>query len=344
MLARPIRFLAGFICITWGASLTLANEGGMTPRQMEIIQTAMIADGYVNEELHREFWSTIPDDLKRQIELLGGFETVFTPILTAALRFQRETWASIKASMEAGRVVKSPDYEAAKKQALDATPPGPARQQVLPAFQSAERMIASAAKGKPVQTPQGLAYLAPEVVDGTIAGMDAAFVRLKFLLDDGWPPPRKEYRYPASSVAVLSEQPFVPETREMTLPGGQRFRLQAISKRTGPNGYAAIGFGELEGRWIDPEGALMRMAGASVSNTGAETLSLHSELWRDRVTATAAGRADTGQGPWFISVRTLELPNAPGFMVYIFVSGDSLIDAVGRREELEKRSRILSGG
>ena len=59
-------FAAAVFCFAVAISINLfvpqnvANAGELVPRQTEIMRTTLAADGWLTEDMHREFWAQIP--------------------------------------------------------------------------------------------------------------------------------------------------------------------------------------------------------------------------------------------------------------------------------------------
>ena len=99
--------------------------------------------------------------------------------LIVAVKFQRETWASINASLKARRVVKTEEYESAKKEVLESQILLLERRKVKRGVAHAEGMIEAAAKNALVQSPKGAIFVTQEMVDQVLAGMDGSLSRFR---------------------------------------------------------------------------------------------------------------------------------------------------------------------
>ena len=86
------------------------------------MRTVLNAEGFITKELHAEFWRFVPEKIKNDEKIRLAFVRLIDSSIASGVRFQQETWASIKASLEARRVVKTSDYERAKQTALNAMP------------------------------------------------------------------------------------------------------------------------------------------------------------------------------------------------------------------------------
>ena len=160
---------------------TTAFDDGLTARQREIIQAVMSADGFITEEMHADFWASAPAQVREDEETRSAFVRLIDRSIASGVRFQRESWASMKSSLEAHRVVKTPGYEAAKKAALNSSPQPQFRQQALMAVKNAEKMIEAAAEGRTFHTSRGPMYITPELVDRVLAALGGSVTRFRRL-------------------------------------------------------------------------------------------------------------------------------------------------------------------
>ena len=134
--------------------------------------------------------------------------------LITGMKFQRETWASIDASLKAGRIVKTRDYEIAKKEILESQVLSAARTQVERGVADAEGMIKAAATNALFQSARGPLYVTQEMVDQVLAGLDASLSRFRQLMNPQWERKLEERRYPEAHVKILSDTLFSVERED----------------------------------------------------------------------------------------------------------------------------------
>ena len=187
------------------------------------------------------------------------------------MKFQRETWASIDASLKAARIVKTDGYESAKRAVLESQVLSAARTQVERSVADAEGVIKAAATNAPFQSPQGPLYVTQELVDQVLAGTDGSLSRFRQLMNPQWKPKVEEHHYPEANVKILSDTLFSVEKKRITLENGRTVQLVSLAKRIGEHDFVAISFIETGGRWADPAGSSIRTARSALSSTGCES-------------------------------------------------------------------------
>ena len=333
-----IRSILALIALLLGttafAQASTGRGDDLTPRQTEIIQTVLNVEGFITEALHKEFWITAPPEVRNDARARAQFVQFIDRAIAVGVQFQRESWASVKLSLEAGRVVKSPGYELARKNILSLPQ---SRQGVA----NAEAMIKAAATGQPFQTPRGPAYITPELVDQVLAGLDGSIARFRRLVSPDWKETVTERRYPDAHVAILSQAPFALERQEITAENGKTVAMVMLTKRLNETDFVSISFTDFGGAWSDPKGAAMRTAKATLAGSGATPSAVSAALWRNRLSASGDGTARTAEGPVYVSVRVVEMRELGGALSFLSVTEKSKIDAGLLREQLEQSTQLL---
>ena len=82
-----------------------ASTQDISPKVQMIIRQTVAADGFLTEQMHREFWREVnqlgtPSEAEQAKRLLNSH-------LLMAQEYQKEVWGSAKISYESGRVVKT---------------------------------------------------------------------------------------------------------------------------------------------------------------------------------------------------------------------------------------------
>ena len=188
----------------WTANAVEPYE--ITKRQREIAQTAISASGYINKELHDEFWSEfdIPSSIDfSDSKIQRDFSALIDRLMIVAIRFQYATWKSAQLSLEAGKVTYASDYEEAKQKVSESGISGVSR-----SISNAELVIRSAVEKTPLPTPNGLYYVTPEMVETVLNNLGVSLDRAKLLLSYEWNPQNKEYILGDAHLKVLSKYPF----------------------------------------------------------------------------------------------------------------------------------------
>lgn len=327
------------VCMT--ATTSTADQDDLSPRQQEIIQTVLSVEGFITRELHTEFWASVPLKIRNDIASREAFVRFIDRSIATGIRFQRESWASMKASLKAGRVVKSPGYTIAKKSSLSATSNPAYQQQAQKAVTNAENMIKAAAQGRPFQTPRGPMYITPELVNQVLAGLDGAVDRFRRLANPNWEEKVTEHRYPEAHVAILSASPFALEREEMTAENGRKVKLVSLSNRLNATDYVAVSFTGFGGAWADPEGAVIRTLKGTLRGTGGKPTAVISSSWRNRVSALGSSSVQTAEGWVYSSARVVEMRELGGALTFLAVTETSKIEADTLREGLERSTQLL---
>lgn len=315
----------------------------LTPRQREIMRIALSADGYITEQLHGEFWAPVSKEIREHDTSLVYLRQSAGVLVAAGQDFQREFWLSVKATLRAGRVVKTPNYEAAQKRARQASSLPGYREQKDIGAENGERLLAAAAQGKPFQTPQGQMYVTTELVSQVLSGLDGSAARFKILLNPTWTETVEEYRYPEAHVATLSPTPFSVERQKITIEGGRQVEQILLTRRLNDTDYALISYAVYGGQWADPHGATIRTVQASLRSIGEPVTRAASSSWRNRVSATGSAKANTSDGTLYASIRVVELRELGSVLILTTTSQRSLAETYLLLENLENSIQLLSG-
>lgn len=312
----------------------------VTSRQREILMTAINADGWLTEPMHREFWAAVPRRLLSDPKEVAAMTSALERGTLVAVRFQREAWESMKRSLAARKVVKTPEYEAAKAAMLASSPVPQYRQSAEAGARNAEAMIEAAATGKPMVSQKGTFYVTEEMVDRVLTGLDGSIHRFSRLMNPTWSSKVEERAFPDVHVRILWDGPFRKEAEEMKVEGGAPAKLTMLSHQLSEKEYVQIGFVRMRGRWTDPEGAAMRVVSSSLKSMGVNGVKPAASRWRGRVAADGGGTASTSDGAIHASIRVVEAADHGGFWQIMGISASSPIDAVGLRERLEQAVQI----
>jgi len=247
----------------------------------------------------------------------------------------------VKASLEAGRVVKTPGYAIAKKSVLNTSMVPQHKRQFQQAVANAEAMIEAAAEGKPFKTPRGTIYVTPEMVNQVLAGFDGSVARFRRLANPDWEETVSEHRYPKAHVAIVSQVPFAVERQELAVENGRKVKMTLLTNRLNETDFLGVTFSDYGGAWVDPEGAVIRTVKATLKGTGATPSVVSSSKWRDRLSALGNGQAQTSQGILYISTRAVEMRELGGALIFIAVTQTSKVEADMLRKGLERSTQLL---
>lgn len=325
-----------------------AKENALTPRQLEIIRIARAGDGYITEDLHREFWAGVPFD-PTVPEARKVLRDLSNAIISPAQKLGYETWVSARLSLRAGRVVRSEGLDASIEEILGASDAPGYRDGALKSITSVDSILVAAANGTPLQTAFGPRFINEDLIDATLAGIEGGTRRAEILFNPVWELPLEYYRYPKAKVAVLAPWAFSPEKSEFTAPNGVTGELLLLSRAISENQNVAIGFSDFskevdagKASWPDPDSTVRRNVEASLRNVGANPIGVtHSEGWRGYSSGVGSGwMADATDSGW-VSTRSVYLPEHKGFLFMIAFSGVSLADSQRLLDELETNAQIL---
>ena len=248
----------GFLIVLWWLASHAAQAQDLTARQHEILRTAIAADGWLTEPLHREFWSAVPAAMRSYPTTIATLVSYLDHSSAVALRFQRATWSSIKLTLAAKRIVKTPDYEMTKAEVLSASGVSQYRAGAERGVRNADVMLEAAATGRSMNGPNGPFYVTEEMVESVLAGLDGSLYRFRKLSNPTWSTQAQEYSFPKEHVRILWDGPFTRETQTTTLEGGKSVPITLLSFRISEHEHVAVGFMRFQGRWLDPQGAGIR--------------------------------------------------------------------------------------
>jgi hypothetical protein len=329
------------VCVVMISMTEVSVGNELSPRQSEIIRTVLGVEGFITKDLHEEFWSTLPSTVRKNTKERRDFLRSMDSLIAVGVLFQRESWASIKASLEARQVSKSPGYAEAKEKALyGVTNPG-FRKQAKKGVANAEAMIRAAASGKPFQTPNGPMFITDEMVDEVLAGLDGSIARFKRLANPKWRQTAALHRYPDAHVSIISETPFTSESKLLTAENGKEVEVTILTNRLNKTDLVFVTFSNLNATWAYPTKAVTRVARRALQNAGVSPSNVYSSEWRNNLSASGNGKGKTADGYIYVSTRVVEMRELGGFITFIAVTESSNVDADTLRLNLERSSQLL---
>lgn len=200
---RKLCLCAALLVMTVSASV-FADP---SPKALELMKQANVANGYMDKKLHDDFWAEIqksvaPDPTGEKLKEVQGSLKDYI-LKTSA--FPLEGWKSAKLSMEQKKVVRTPELVRQTK-LLKAQ--GGA--EFAPALESTERMLKAAATGKPMTANGRTVYINKETISQVLEGMDASLSRLTVLTTPDWlPGALVEQSIPKMKLSVLTHEKFI---------------------------------------------------------------------------------------------------------------------------------------
>jgi len=318
----------------------LAQELKLSERQNEIMQIVLSVEGYINEDLHSEFWLEVPYKIRTNPEFITSIKSVVEKGLGAGLVWQREIWESLRLTLKSRRIIKTPNFEKAKKNMLAASNLPTYQEGARNGILQADKMLKAAANSTPVYSTRGTFYVTEELVTQVLNGLEASLERMKILGNPVWGPKLKEYIYQDVHVKILSTEPFIKEENTIELENGQKLRVITRTNLIDDSRLKGVSFTKLNFRWADPNGAVIRTAKSTLEGVGASNPIVAGELWRGEKSAYGTSSINTGYEIVFFSVRVIELPGIPGILTFMTLA-PAKIEADLLREELEKATVLL---
>ncbi|WP_346892385.1 hypothetical protein [uncultured Roseibium sp.] len=340
------RFAWNFFLFVFMVSLPclpVQAREGLSPRQQEIWQTVIPVDGYLTEEMHSDFWAAMPKSMFKDNADRAAYLRFLKKALTSGLKYQREAWHSVKATMNAGRVVKTPGYEAAKAETLSAFDGTGSKQKAAAAVANGERMLAAVAKGLPIESPDGPAYITPELVDQVLAGMDGSLARAARLMNPVWEDKLVEHVFPDVHVKILWDGEFIKDIRHQTAADGGRIDVTTLLHQFSEDETISVVFLDHGRKLTDPEADTMKVARSALTGMGVDELTfLTGSKWRERHSAWGMGTGTVDGMPMAASARAVDLEEYNGVLLVIGMNfGSSPLEAQLLREGVEEKMLIL---
>lgn len=314
--------------------------GSLSTRQQEILVEVMNVEGYIDQELHSEFWSLMPCELLDD----PNFEDLMTELLNETVLpsqiYMRETYLSARASIAAGQVTYSPGFDAAVERIENATDNEGFNEGLSRRYQATIDFLEAAANGTPIQRFDGPFYVTDELVDQVLSGLDASSFRTSRLFAVEWDESVSEYRYPALHVAVLSPQPFAGGSGELRTLDGRTVRYETLGLTPSRATHLQIAYVDLGGAFSDPDGALVNVARSSLAAMGISSREPMIETWRGRTSAFSSGMFDVSGERGFVHVRVIEYRENDGALMLMALSQNSMGEAGLLLDDLERSIQL----
>jgi hypothetical protein len=314
----------------------------LNTRQSEIMRTVQSVEGYIDKGLYDEFWALMPAEMRDIPSNRQLLKELLSEVGDEREKFMTEAWLSAKASLNAKRIVRTERYILAQKAALNASANSGYQFKIRESLASGERLIAAAANGTPIDTPDGKTFITSDLIERVLSGIKASEFRIAKLVAPTWNDQLVEFRYPEVHASILAQSPFVIERTKIRISEGREVEMAMISRRHNKASHQMIGFSATGGIFLDPSKAVISIARAGISGAGATAI-MHvaSADWRGRTSATAMGSAKTSEGEFFVAIRVVAVPELKGTMQFIVVSDLSGAEAINLRGMLEESSNII---
>lgn len=338
------KLLAAILLVIAGISspaLSRTLPPSLSERQLEILRTVRSVDGYVNEELHREFWALMPEVVRDDPAVPELMDDLLAEVNDARQDFQKHTWLSARESLRAGKVVRTPEYVQASEAARTASANLGYRESLTSSIASAERLIVAAANGTPLDAAGGRTFITEDLIERVLSGISASEFRFSKLIEQPWDGSLTQFDYPEAHVSMLAVTPFTVERKHIRNPDARDLEVVMLSQLLGPSTYVSVNFTPIGGRYSDPIKSLVSNASAAVEGAGATGRRPVALQWRGLNSAIATGSAQTSEGEFFISVRVVEVPEISGIIQFAAVSQISAADAINERGKLEDSANII---
>ena len=316
------------------------NHQELSPRQQEIIRIVRSTEGYVTKDLHDEFWRLMPPEINTPSGY-KMFADMFKEVSEAREVFLRESWVSARASLRAGKVVRTPAYIEAQEKALAASENPGYQKSMLESIAGAERLLFAAATGTPVSTPDGKYYVTEDAAEKVLSGIEASEFRFGRLIKPLWDAQPREFRYPAAHVSVLSPEPFVMERESVHSAAGRTANMVYLSRALNKSSFLSISFSTTNGAFIDPNKSLISIANAALAGAGVTGRSPAALAWQGRNSATGVGVARTSEGDVYVAVRVVEIRELNAIVQFLVATDLSAAETINLRGQLEETTNII---
>lgn len=298
------------------------------------------SDGYIDQSLHDEFWDLMPsgfeDEIGREIaRMLTG------DVAQHRHNFIEESWLSARASLEAGRLVRSPGYLAAREAVLNASSNPGYQATIAESVENGDMLIEAAATGRPLQTRSGPMYVNLDLVEEVVASIEASEERVRRLIRPEWDEGLREYRYPDVHVAILAASGFVQDQETIQAENGMRMSSTMISQTLSSDVYRGVQFLAYPAPVPASNVSVLSIARSAIEGAGAVGARPIELDWRDMRSATARGVAETSEGDFHVAVRVVHLADHNGVLQFMVVSQISAADALMQLGDLEDATTIL---
>lgn len=324
-----------------GSAHAQSRAEPFTERQREILRTVRSVEGYIDEDLHKEFWGAFPDFVRDDPRLPSLMNDLLGEVGDARREFQKHTWLSVQESLAARRVVRTPGYLTSVKAMQGATANAGFQDGIEKSVLSAERLLAAAATGQPLEMPDGPTFITDDLVEQVLSGIDASEFRGRKLASPVWDGTSVRFDYPAAHVSVLAVTPYTLKRKVIATPETGDLEMVMLSQRRGEAAHVFINYNPTKGRYRDPLRSLTSNARAAIEGSGATGRPPVFSKWRGMDSATAAGGAQTSEGDVFVAVRVVEVPAINGVLQFIAASELSLADAMNELGILEEITQIV---
>lgn len=310
----------------------------LTPRQQQVLKIVLAADGYLTEELYQQFWGAMPFDLTIGSGKREGLSQMLNEEVGVALEFQKETWASIKLSLDNRRVTQTPGYSQARARVMANTVVKEVDRKR--SVKHADELMMAAANKTPFNSPQGQFFVTPELVLQVLGGIEASFSRLRRLMDSTWSPISRVRTYDEVSVSVLSVDPFTWEFQEIEAENGISGQLITLMNRVNKTEFLSISRIEYKPLLKMDHPRLFNIAKGGLSAIGAVSESMVGTNWRGLKSVVYSGKSLADGVELFYSARVIALRNNEGALLLQAVSDGGKIDTDSLLDDLISKIQL----
>ncbi len=189
---------------TFCTGMLHAEEGPKPPAppmkdETEYFATVNETGGYINQQLHHEFWELMKQkyDEQQRNKIVSDIQNT----LDVLKEFQAQTWKTAKESYFSKKVEKDKEYFSLKERLEKHQ-----SQYFTPStiVENSEKIINASATRSALDLGAGKFYITPELIEENMIGIKGSYERLKMLLTPTWKDDYKEYSLPKINVSLLS--------------------------------------------------------------------------------------------------------------------------------------------
>jgi hypothetical protein len=300
-------------------------------RAIEIMNQVRVVDGFINEQLHTEFWV----DIKKSVQpdpdgsKLKEMEKELKEITITNSAFPLEGWRSARLSLQKRKVVKTPELVRliAKIKAMNV--PGYAKP-----IASTDELLVAAATGKPLTRDGRTVYINKEMIDQVLDGMDASTSRLVMLTNPVWSTEMHEQVIPGMQLTVLTQDRFAISTLN-----DQSKKGRVASRNNGVIQEQIVHVQFDSNLNLDLSKAARGSCDGALGSVGIECKPLPTQ-WRGLDGLNAVVPVTMGGKTHGMAIMTVQLPKERAILTFMTMTDGSPADAGIALDELLKRVKL----
>ena len=304
-------------------------KGHLTP--------VMRPDGFVTKESHSQFWFFI-ESLDVNSHDYPRLQQYLKEIFHSGIEYRKEMWKSISMTASSGSVVKTPSLPRSLEKMGESLrlemPQADVELAMAHARTRLDAYLNAAVTGSPLETPAGTIYITQDVADEELLGIEAVSERLDILLDEQWTGNRKEYRYPAARIRILSLYGFLV-SKDVFEDGDDKFDIWQLTQSVDDNLMILITSMPFSQGGLPPPISTEDLLHSTFKELGILAPTVEVATWRSLESAMGYGQTADLEGDLFIAARVVGIPSPPTIHLLSTLSRVSRLHAVQALTDLE---------